>query len=58
MNVGKEADPLDAIDEKWRTEPTELGGWANRAMQMLALARRWRQAAREWEEQARKEAAR
>jgi hypothetical protein len=48
-------DPLVALEEKWRTEPADLAEWANRATRTLALARRWRQAAREWEEQARKE---
>ena len=51
---GESVDPLDVLEEKWRTEPTDLGGWANRAMQTLALARRWRQSAREWEETARR----
>ncbi len=29
-----------AIEEEWRTKPTDLGGWANRAAQMLQLAKR------------------
>lgn len=49
-----EEDPLDALEEKWRTEPADLAEWANRAMRTLALARRWRQSAREWEETARR----
>ncbi len=27
-----------AIQDEWRTQPTDLGGWANRAAQMKLLA--------------------
>ena len=47
-------DPLDALEEKWRTEPADLAEWSMRAMRTLALARKWRQAALEWEETARR----
>lgn len=50
-------DPLDALDEKWRTEPADLAEWANRANRTLALARKWRASALEWERLARKETA-
>ncbi len=48
-------DPLDALEEKWRTEPADRDEWAMRAMRTLALARKWRQSAEEWEALARKE---
>lgn len=47
-------DPLDALEEKWRTEPADLAEWANRATRTLALARKWRRSAEEWEELARR----
>ncbi len=61
---------LEAIDNEWRTEPTDHGGWANRAMKMLMLARKlydelerrdrlvehWKANAEQWERVARKEA--
>jgi Ribonuclease G/E len=48
-------DPLDALEEKWRTEPADLAEWSMRAIRTLALARKWKRAALEWEELARKE---
>lgn len=32
---------LAAVRDEWRTVPTDLGGWANRANAMLALAERY-----------------
>lgn len=32
---------FDALDEEWRTTPTDLAGWANRANQMKTLAKRY-----------------
>ena len=31
---------FEAIQNEWRTQPTDLGGWANRASQMKLLAER------------------
>jgi hypothetical protein len=52
---GQEIDVLDALEEKWRTEPADLAEWANRAMRTLNLARMWRRNSEEWERAARKE---
>ncbi len=32
------ADTIRATDDEWRTQPTDLGGWANRAAQMKQTA--------------------
>lgn len=32
---------FEFLDNEWRTTPTDLGGWANRATQMKELARRY-----------------
>ncbi len=53
-SIAATVDPLDALEEKWRTEPADLAEWANRAMRTLALARTWRRQAEEWEELARR----
>ena len=37
---GAQMPDFKAIEKEWRTVPTDLGGWANRAAQMLALAKR------------------
>jgi hypothetical protein len=57
-SVSERVDPLDALEEKWRTEPGDAAEWERRAMRALGLARRWRSNAVEWEESARKEASR
>lgn len=51
-------DPLDALEAKWDAEPADEVAWEKRARRALALARRWRGIAGEWEESARKEASR
>ena len=38
------ATDFKAIDNEWRTTPTDLGGWANRASQMKLLAERYQRA--------------
>ena len=37
----------DAIEDVWRTTPTDLGGWANRASQLLYEVKRLRAALQE-----------
>jgi len=51
--LSEDVDPFDALEEKWRTEPADLAEWANRATRTLALARRWKNVALEWERLAR-----
>jgi hypothetical protein len=35
------------IDDEWRTVPTDLGGWSNRASAMFYLAKRYAKALEE-----------
>ena len=50
-------DPIAALREKWNAELTDAEGWEKRAERALRLAERWRSVAQEWEQSARKEAA-
>ncbi len=50
--MSSHADTIRATDDEWRTQPTDLGGWANRAAQMKATADALLAENQRWEDRA------